>query len=59
MPFSIDEEPESYSSFKKRKFNQYEEKAIKLFRGIDDLSLKPVDRTILKNKLIERLENLK
>lgn len=46
--------PEKYSSFKKRMFNRYKEKARMLFNGIDDTSLKKADKIKLKNQIIEQ-----
>lgn len=50
MP-SYDEKPESYSSYKKRIFNRYQEKARLLNNGIDCCSLRPKDKELLKQKI--------
>lgn len=49
------EEPEKYSYFKKRKFEQYKVKMQRLLKGIDDLSLKPTDKVKLRGRLLEQL----
>ena len=49
---SMNEEPESYDSFKKRKFHKYKEKARNLFKCIDDLSLSDRDKLKLKDDII-------
>lgn len=48
--------PEKYSSFKKRMFNQYKEKARKLFNGIDDTILIRSDKNKLKTQIIDSLK---
>lgn len=50
--------PEKYSSFKKRMFHQYKEKARKIFNGIDYTSLQKGDKIKLKNQIIEQVFKL-
>lgn len=51
--FNHRHEPEKYSSFKKRKFNDYKEKMKKIIIGIKDVSLKENDKIRLLNELKE------
>lgn len=44
--------PEKYSSFKKRKINEYEEKFKKVLKGIEEVSLKQNDKDFLRKKLL-------
>ncbi len=48
--------PEKYSSFKKRMFHRYKEKAQKLFNGIEDTSLTISDKIKLKRQIIDQLD---
>lgn len=57
-PMPFDKEVEEYSSFKKRKFNKYLEKARMLFVGVDDLSLKPQDKKKLKKQIVDLLSKV-
>lgn len=49
--------PEKYSSYRKRMFNRYHEKARKLFNGIDDTSLTRADKNKLKKEINNQLSN--
>jgi len=51
-------ELESYSSYKKRFFNKYKEKAKILFNGVDSLSLKDNDKVKLKKEILKILNDL-
>jgi beta-glucosidase/6-phospho-beta-glucosidase/beta-galactosidase len=48
---------ESYSSYKKRFFNKYKDRIKSLKTGINDLSLKPKDKELLKKDLVKILDS--
>ena len=52
---SYNEEPERYSSYKKRKFEAYRVKLQRILTGINELSLKETDKVKLKGRLLEQL----
>jgi hypothetical protein len=50
MP-DTNKEPESYNSYKKRKFNEYKQKTEKILKGINGLSLKDKDKLKFREQL--------
>ena len=48
MPFDIQDDPERYGAFKRRKFEEYKIKCQRIIRGIEDVSLKQKDKQKLK-----------
>lgn len=49
---------ETYSSYKKKKFHKYKEKARMLINGIGCLSLKPKDKEKLKREILETIKQI-
>lgn len=49
--------PEKYSSYKNRKFNEFDQKINRITAGVRAISLKPEDKVKLLKKMIKHLED--